>query len=124
MAVLVPPSMSSALMGAVVPMPTLPPVSVIAEFWMLHAVVNLATELVVAVPSLVTLVQATAGCGVDAAFLAVVCALELGSAVEAVEELGAAAEPPAELPAPVSVSVVTKAEAGLPPRVSASFAFK
>ena len=90
---------------------------------MLQLVVNSAMELTAAAPSLVTLPQATAGCAADDAYLEVVCAFELGSVVEAVEELGAAAAP-AELPAPASVSVVTKAEAGLPPRVSASFAFK
>ncbi len=71
-------------------------------------------------PSLVTLEHGVAGCGVVAAFFAVVAAEDLGSAVEEGEDAGA---PPA-LPVFPGTPVVTNAEAGRPPKVSASPAFK
>ncbi len=77
-------------------------------------------ELAVAVPSLVRLVQGVAACGVDNAFFGVVAVEDLGSPVD--EEDVAAAAPPA-LPVFPGVAVVTNAEAGRPPKVSASPAF-
>jgi len=64
--VVAPPSMvapltSSVAEGALVPIPTRPPDSTMADGSILHAAVNLATSLAVAVPPLVTLAQAVAG---------------------------------------------------------------
>ena len=55
------PATSRATVGAVVPIPTLPPDSNIAEGSMAQAAVNLATWFAVAVPSLVIAAHAASG---------------------------------------------------------------
>ena len=55
------PDTSSLAPGLVLPIPTLPPDSKMAEFSMLQAVVNFEIWLAVPVPSLVTDAQAVAG---------------------------------------------------------------
>ena len=64
------PDTSSLAAGLVLPIPTLPPDSKIAEFSMLQAVVNFEISLAVAVPSLVIAAQAVAGVTANAATLA------------------------------------------------------
>ena len=54
------PDTSSLAAGLVLPIPTLPPDSKMAEFSMLQAVVNFAIWLTVAVPSLVIATQVVA----------------------------------------------------------------
>ena len=61
------PDTSSLAAGLVLPTPTLPPDSKMAEFSMLQAVVNFATWLTVAVPSLVIAAQVVAGARGNAA---------------------------------------------------------
>src|SRR5271157_3016122 len=55
------PETSSMPAGLILPIPTLPPDSKMAEFSMLQGVVNLETWLVVAVPSLVMVEQGVFG---------------------------------------------------------------
>ena len=92
------PFTSSVAAGVVVPIPTLPPDSKMAEGSIAHAAVNLATWFALAVPSLVTAVQALSG--------------ETSRAASGF--------------APETIAAVARrnAEGGSPPRVSASPAFK
>ena len=60
------PDTSSLAAGLVLPMPTLPPDSKMAEFSMLQAVVNFEIWLAVAVPSLVMAAQVVAGAKANA----------------------------------------------------------
>lgn len=64
------PDTSSLAAGLVLPIPTLPPDSKMAEFSMLQAVVNFEIWLPVAVPSLVIDAQVVAGANANAATLA------------------------------------------------------
>ena len=115
---------SSRAPGVLVPPTATPvPLSRIKEFSILQALVNLATVLAVAKPSLVTGLQAPAGGGVAAVPLVVW--LTVGAAVEAADE-----EPTEEELAPaagatnIGEPASAYAEAGLPPKVSASDAFR
>src|SRR5580692_8044869 len=97
------PFTSSVAAGVVVPMPTLPSDSEMAEGSTAQGAANLATWLAVAVPSLVTLVHAVSGAALVAA---------AGFVPEALTRAGTA-------------DLANKnAEAGRPPSVSASPAFK